>query len=164
MGSIKKIIVLGAALSCLSAYADWKYSDLTDAMTSKKTKLASQVSINTLSLSRPYQGENFGRIFVRQHPTEGLDVLLTVDKGQIICNNYNGCNVSVRFDDSPPVQFSAGGTTDHSSTTLFLKNEKKFIASASKANRILVQLTMYQAGQQVFEFFAAEPLIWKPSK
>lgn len=158
----RTIITLMTLLACLSASADWKYSTPTDAMTSKPIKLAVLQSDNSLDLDRPYSGVNYGNLVIRQSPRQGLDIMFSVDKGQIICDRYNGCAVSVRFDDAPPMRFNAGGSSDHDSKVLFLRNESKFVAAAAKAKRILVQVVIYQAGQQVLEFSSPKPLEWKP--
>lgn len=158
---MKKIIVtMAGLLMCLGANADWQYVSDTDTMTGKPTKIAMIESVNSLALGSPYKGENRGGLAVRQTPKQGLNVIFKIDKGQLICDSYHGCQISVRFDDAPPVRFTAGGTTDHSSTTLFIHNERKFVAAAAKAKRILVQVVIYQAGQNILEFKTAKPLEW----
>lgn len=130
-------------------------------MTGKAAKYAELISANTLALNFPYQGKNHGSLVVRRHPKYGLDVVVSVEKGQILCRSYDGCEVYVRFDQGKPQRFSAMPAADHSSEVVFLTARSRFIASASKAKRILVQIPMYQAGEQVLDFKTTEPLVWK---
>lgn len=151
-----------AALCAIAgaARADWQYATQEDKMSSKPARYAVLESNSSLDLPFPYSGKNFGRLQIRQHPKSGLNVLVSVDKGQVLCRSYDGCKVTVRFDDAPPVSFSGTAPADHSSTTVFIENEQRFVAAAKKAKRILVQLTMYQAGNQVLEFHSSKPLEW----
>jgi hypothetical protein len=88
-------------------------------------------------------------------------VLLSVKKGQIPCHSFSdGRKVAVRFDKQPPQRFNAVGPSDSSTESIFIENEPRFIASARKATTILVQFTMFQAGEQILEFTAASPLEW----
>jgi len=91
------------------------------------------------------------------------EVYFLVDKGQILCPSYgDGCQVTVRFDQAQPVRFGGIGSSDHSSTEVFIRDSSRFIASASKAKKILIQVTMFQAGRQTLEFTTTEPLpAWK---
>lgn len=148
-----------------SASADWRYDSNVDQMTDKKVLWATLESNNSLKLKFPYAGRNYGTIYIRQHPKSGLNVMVSVEQGQILCSTFDECSVTVRFDDGRPITFSAVGPSDHSSNKLFLHGEAKFVAEAKKAKRILVALTMYQAGQQVPDFHSSAPLDWgsKPS-
>lgn len=158
---MKKFIIAFIALqTSFIASASWDYAEETDAMTSKRTVIAYLQSSNTLDLDFPYKGKNHGVLQVRQHPKYGLDVIFSVEKGQLQCNRYQGCAIEVRFDDGPAMTFSANEPADNSSTHVFLQNAKRFIASASKAKRILVQVTMFRNGSPVLEFRSANPLVW----
>jgi hypothetical protein len=157
---MKRFFYLLALLASASAHADWSYSEDTDAMTSKRTSYAQLQSDNSLNLGFPYKGKNHGNLTVRQHPKYGLNVIFTIDKGQLICRSYDGCSVMVRFDDKPAVRFGANGPADHSSDTIFISGASQFVASASKAKRILVQANVYQSGSPVLEFSSSTPLLW----
>jgi hypothetical protein len=137
--------------------AEWKYETSVDKMTDKETRLASLRSSNSLELRFPYQGENYGMIIVRQHPQHGLDVLITVDKGQIQCG-VSDCEITVRVDDGKSTLAKVGRASSSASDIVFLKNPKPFASRLTKAKRVLVQLPMYQAGNQLLEFDAGKPL------
>lgn len=142
----------------------WEYQTSADPMTSEPTKFATLESINSLDLDFPYKGKNTGQLTVRKSSKFGLNVIFSIDKGQILCRTYGDCTVMIRFDDAKPVRFSGVPPADHSSTSVFLENPQKFVTLASKAKRILVQATIYQNGTPVMEFQALKPLEWVSTK
>lgn len=149
------LLLVGSA-----ARADWQYTTQDDKMTGKPTQHAILESNNSLNLPFPYSGQNNGRLYIRRHPKSGLNVIVRVDKGQILCSSFDSCSVMVRFDNAQPIRVPAVGSGDHDSTVIFLENEARFVAAAKKASKILVQFTMYQAGEQVLEFHSSKPLEW----
>lgn len=160
---MKKITLAAlTALTCITSNAAWQYESSTDKMTGKKSAEAQVTSDNGLSFGFPYQGNNKGYLVVRQHPQYGLDVILVIDKGQMLCRTYD-CTVSVKFDDGKPVTYSGTGPADHSSTSIFLKNKSRFIAGAKNAKKILVQFNAFHNGSPVLEFSTPQSLQW-PSK
>lgn len=157
---MKRFGVAVLLAACSAAHAvGWNYEESTDKMTGKKSARAQTVSDNSLDFSFPYQGKNRGYITVRQHPQHGLDVLISIDKGQMLCSSYD-CKVSIKFDDGPPVRFGGSEPADHSSETIFLQGANKFIASAKKAKKILVQFNAFQNGSPVLEFSTPQSLDW----
>jgi hypothetical protein len=160
---MKKGFLLALLLLSPMAYADWSYGASIDKMTDKQSPWANIESVNSLSLDFPYAGKNHGQILICQTPKGALNVLVSVQKGQILCSQFTSCNISVRFDDDKPVRFSGVEAADNSSNNVFLEPEPKFVASAKKAKRILISFTMYHAGEQVLEFRSAQPLEWAPN-
>jgi hypothetical protein len=156
------LAALTAALPVLACAGQWQYDTVPDKMTSKVTATAILTSDNSLDLAFPYKGANYGRINVRQHPRHGLDVIIDVDKGQILCRSYSGCPILVRFDDRPPRTFSGSEPADNNSTVAFIRDARGFIAEAKRAKRILVQVNMFQQGAQTLEFSTPAPLAWPP--
>lgn len=158
-------LLVGCALIAFSsgsfAESTWSYDRSEDEMTGQKEATATLESVNSLNLSFPYQGMNTGELAVRKHPRYGLNIILSIRKGQIVCG-IDQCSVLVRFDNAPPVKFSAVPPADHSSTAIFLQPEGKFVALARKAHDIRVQVTIYQNGAQVLQFHSAQPLAWPP--
>ena len=142
----------------------WEYRESEDAMTSKVTKFASITSEDSLSLGFPYSGLNYGYLTVRKHPRSGTNVMVRVNKGQMMCQSYQDCTVTIRFDNDKPVRWAAVGPDDGSSETVFLHNEARFIERAKKAKRILISIPFYQNGSQVLEFVTPVSLEWGGSK
>lgn len=141
--------------------ASWSYDTRSDPMTGKETKSAWVDSDNSLSLDFPYAGRNHGLLQVRRHPKYGLDVIVSIEKGQLMCRSYEPCRIAVRFDDRKPVTFTGYPSADQDSTVVFLEPESRFIESAKKAKRILVQLTLYRGGDQVLIFSTPSSLNWQ---
>jgi hypothetical protein len=159
--SFRYFCLLGAFVSSSAFCGQWRYESSVDKMTGKKSESAMVISDNSLSLQMPYAGNNHGTLIVRRHPTYGLDVIVTVDKGQILCRSYDGCKISLKFDEGKPQRFAASPAADHSSEVVFIDDKKRFITSAKKAKQILVQFPMYQAGEPVLEFSVPVELVWK---
>lgn len=139
--------------------ADWKIEERTDPMSDQTIKTACVTSSNQVYLSSPY-GARGAKLCIRQHPSFGRDVYLTLDgSGQILCRSYSDCTIPIRFDDKPVQRFSGGEPSDNSSETVFITNDGRFITAAKTASRIRVQLEFYQNGAQTFDF-PARGLEW----
>jgi hypothetical protein len=142
----------------------WIYHNQADAMSGKSTHQAQLVSDNTLALAFPYGGQNNGMLIIRKHPKWGTDVIFQLQKGQLMCRSYRPCNISVKFDNKAPKVFKGAPAEDNDSTLAFLTPTKTFIAEASKASRILVEITLFKQGTHVLEFTSPVLLTWKPPK
>lgn len=151
-------------LSLPSFAQSWAYDNEVDKMTGKESKTAWVRSENSLRLEFPYAGPNYGTLSVRRHPKYGTDVIVQIDKGQVMCRAYDPCSVMVRFGDAKPVRFSGLPSSDHDSTVVFLQPASKFIAQAKSAKKILVQLTLFRGGDQILEFSTPNTLNWNPPK
>lgn len=160
--NLRAACVLGVLMCAVPAWAvdAWKYSEEADKMTSKVSKYATLVGVSSLSLGAPYSGSNYPALHVRQRAGQGPEVLLTIQKGQMMCKSYRPCTIKVRFDDAQPVTFSGTGSSDHDPTVAFIQNPAKFIAGASKATTILVQTEIFHNGVPVMEFKPEQPLKW----
>ncbi|QPS10623.1 hypothetical protein I6G66_11795 [Delftia acidovorans] len=155
---MKKIAIVIAATLAATANAAWQYQQQEDRMTSEKMQFAYIESNNSLNLPFPYAGKNHGTLTVRKQRKAGLEVYLSIEKGQIICPISSDCKIQVRFDDGKPMDFSGSPSADHDSTIVFLKDAQRFINAASKAKQILVQANIYQAGSPILEFHSGKPL------
>ena len=132
--------------------AKWSYSVDVDPMTSRKARYASLQSENALNFDFPYQGEQHGKLLLRDHPSHGRDVLVLIEKGQILCPSYDPCSIRVRFDEGTPQRWSAVGPADNSSTVIFLRNEEGFILKLRRSKVVRIQIPVYQEGEQMLEF------------
>jgi len=129
----------------------WQYDVSEDPMSGAKRYTASVRSSNTVSFGFPYSGTQRGTLTLRTKGKE-KDVLFYIEQGQILCPSYQGCSVMVRFDEEKPVRFAARGPADHSSETIFLSDEGRFIGKLKKANRVRLAVEIYQNGAPAFEF------------
>lgn len=130
----------------------WHYDTDEDAMTGKKQFTAVVESSNTVNLGFPYNGEQRGSLTLRTHPQYGKDVIFQIEKGQILCPSYEGCQVQVRFDDGKPVRFEATGAADHSTEHIFIDDYTGFVSRLKKAKRVRLAVKIYQNGAPPFEF------------
>jgi hypothetical protein len=117
----------------------------------RKRSFASVTSTNTLSFDFPYQGIQHGTLVIRKAAESGTNVIVRIERGQFLCP-LDDCTVNVRFDAGRIQQFSASGPTDHSTTTLFLENEARFVSQLRRAKVFRVEATFYQHGSQTLEF------------
>jgi hypothetical protein len=131
---------------------EWNYSNSTDAVSNKESKQASITSNNSFEMQFPYQGGTTGNIIIRKHPRYGKDVIFTINKGQLLCTSYDGCQVSVRFDNKKPFKVHASEPEDNSSTELFLGGYDKLVKEIKNSKTMVVEATFYQNGARAFEF------------
>ncbi len=141
----------------------WVYFSSIDQMTSKEIKSASINSENFVNFSFPYNGNQRGKITIRNHPRHGNEVIFLIEKGQILCRNYEDCNIVVRFGDSPPVQWKAIGPSDSTTTVIFLRNQAEFRRRMQSSKEVRIQIPVFQEGNRIFTFepsgFSNERLI-----
>src|SRR3546814_801566 len=122
-------------------------------------KTAHQYSTNEVNLQFP-DGTVISYIEVRKRPTDGLNVMFLVDKGQILCRSYSDGHVSVKFDDQPIKRYACDGASDGNSDIAFLSNESGFLANLKKLKKVIIEAEFYQQGNQQFAFDTAG-LDWK---
>jgi hypothetical protein len=129
----------------------WNYDVEADPM-GGTTSLAYIESANTVEFKFPYAGPQHAKLMLRSHPRYGKDVILKIERGQFLCPSYEDCTALVRFDDGPAQTFTAAGSADNSTETVFLRNYSRFLASMMKAKRVRISCRVYQEGSPVFEF------------
>lgn len=129
----------------------WKYGTDTDKMTSNLKFFASINATNKLNFASPYEGGSIATITLRNQDKKN-EVILTIDKGQFICHESDGCPIKVRFDSDPAISFKGGEPSDGSSTALFIDPASKFITHAKKAKKMIVQAEFYEEGVQDMTF------------
>lgn len=112
-------------------------------------KTATVFSNNTIELDFPYNGGTTGSIVVRNHPRSGEEVIFSINKGQIICNN---CTLTIRFDNGKPFKVKTNQPADYSSTLLFLLGHKRLVDEINTSKKMMVEVVLYQSGSFVFEF------------
>lgn len=132
--------------------SQWYYSQDNDEMGKGKTYQALVYSTNMVEFGFPYAGKQYGTLGLRIHPRYGKDIIFKIERGQLLCRSYDGCNVLVRFDDEPSINFSASSAADNSTETIFIQNYSKFIDKLSRAKKVRISVNVYQEGSPVFEF------------
>lgn len=138
---------------------NWTYIDSPDKMGRGSIKWASTSSVNTISFDFPYSRPQHGTLALRTHPQYGKNVILSIERGQFL-TGIDGCKVLARFDNGKPRSFWANGPTDHSTTTIFISDYSRFVASLKRARKVMIEAPFFQEGNQVLEF-NVEGLQWE---
>lgn len=132
--------------------SQWTYYKFDDDMGKGAYYTAFTSSTNTVEFDFPYSGAQHATLSLRTHPRLGKDVIIRIEKGQLLCDSYDGCTVLVRFDDAKAEGFSALPPEDHSSEILFIQNYGRFVEKMLKAKRVRIEVKVFQEGAPVFEF------------
>lgn len=130
----------------------WRYSAIEDKMNGGKIYYAAVDSSNTVNFKFPYSGEQHGKLMFRSDRKNRNEILFIIEKGQTLCNSFQECSVSVRFDDEKPTTFSGMGPADNSSETVFISNYSKFYEKIRTAKIVRISTNIYQEGSPIFEF------------
>lgn len=133
----------------------WSYSTDEDKVRGGASYYATTTSTNSIAQPFPYDSSTTMTITVRKSPAHGTDVVLTVSSGQLMCPSYEGCTGTASFDGGPAQRISFAGPADNSSDTIFIEGAQSFIAKLKKAKHVVIEKTMYQAGNPQFEFDVA---------
>lgn len=149
-GLMKALFVAIVALASLPACA-WVPADSIDDMTGKKELSVYASSENNVTLSWPY-GNIGAKLYIRNHPRYGKDVIFQADKGQISCRSYAPCRVLVRFDERTPVTFAGANPSDGSTEVVFIRGFEKFTKELEKSKTLKIQVEFYHNGNQTFIF------------
>lgn len=99
---------------------NWRYDYMIDEMTDKPSLFATNESENVVEFGFPYRGVQHATLTLRTHPKYGKDVIVSIERGQILCPSYDGCSVSVRFDDGKVQKFRASPSGDRSTISISL--------------------------------------------
>jgi hypothetical protein len=132
--------------------ANWDYSTDVDKVRGGTSYFATTTSTNTVHQNFPYDSATTMTMTLRKSPAYGTDVILTISSGQMMCPSYDGCSGTVRFDDGPAQRIEFNGPADNSSDTVFVAGAKAFIAKLKKAKHVVIEKTLYEAGNPQFEF------------
>lgn len=130
----------------------WGYEDTEDAMTGAVTSIARSDSVNEFMLQSPYEGVQRGRLVLRRHPRHGVDVMVSILRGQIQCDRYTNTHFNVRFDDEQPRRYECSEPASRESTVIFVVNQQDFIRRLKAADRVRVELQLFRQGAVVLEF------------
>lgn len=130
----------------------WAYRSSEDPMTGKPWTTAEVTSSNTHEFDRPYSQPQHATLTIRKHPQHGSDVILSIERGQLLCRSYSGCRVLVRFDNDKPRTYQATGPSDNSTTLLFILGYADFVRRMGSADLVRIQAEVYQVGSPAWEF------------
>lgn len=146
------VIEAGAGTPPGAADGPWTYSTTEDKVRGSTTYYARTTSTNTINQNPPYDSDTSMGIAVRKSLSDGTNVLLTISSGQMMCPSYEGCSGTVSFDGGPAQRIRFAGPADSSSDTIFVEGAKSFIVKLKKAKKVVIEKTLYEAGNPQFEF------------
>lgn len=130
----------------------WRYDRSDEGMSGKAVISAQVISTNTINLDFPYSGAQNGTLTLRRHPRWGNDVIFRIERGQILCHSYGDCTINVKFDDGKVIRFNGNPPEDNSSEVVFIPGFSTFMKQLPNAKQVKIEVSLYQAGNQVFEF------------
>lgn len=130
----------------------WSYNRSDEGMSGKAVVTAWVESSNTINLGFPYTGSQNGTLTLRRHPRWGNDVIFRIERGQILCHSYGDCRINVRFDDGKVMRFNGNPPEDNSSEVVFIPAFSTFTKQLPTAKRVKIEVSIYQAGNNVFDF------------
>ena len=130
----------------------WRYDRSDEGMSGKAVISAQVTSTNTINLDFPYSGSQHGTLTLRRHPRWGNDVIFRIERGQILCHSYGDCTINVKFDDGKVIRLNGNPPEDNSSEVVFIPGFSTFTKQLPNAKRVKIEVSLYQAGNQVFEF------------
>jgi hypothetical protein len=140
----------------IAALSRWRTNVSADTLTGKKTTTHSVESDNQVSLDFPYRGPQRATLFVRKHPKSGLNIAISIERGQLLCHDssldYGRCMIDVRFDEKPPRRVQMGKSDSGDSTILFVTNEGPFYKELLNSKSLIMQPTIYKHGAAPFTF------------
>jgi hypothetical protein len=150
---ITRAALLTLLLAAGAAHAGWDYRTSSDKMRGTSSSFASITSENSVDFAFPYAGGSTADLTLRRRPSDGLNVMLQVTRGQFQC--FMECHIAVKFDNGKVATFSATGPEDGTSTVLFIQNEQRFLKSLQGAKHLIIEAPFYNAGRKQFEFNVA---------
>jgi len=130
----------------------WAYHSSVEEMTGKASRTARVISSNTINLDFPYAGPQHAELMLRRHPRWGNNVILSIERGQILCHTYGDCRIGVRFDDGKIMRFLGNPPSDNSSEYVFVPAFSTFMKKLPKTKTVKVEIEIYKGGSPVFEF------------
>lgn len=157
--TIGLMFVVAMSLVGTARAAGWEYIEEKDEMRGVMNKWAVLISNNEEDLGAYRTTMGRLRLDIRSMPKQhGLDVIFSVEKGQIQCL-YNGCKIPMKFDDGPIVTYTAD-RAESRHDSIFLREKEGFIKRAKKAKSIIVEIPVWRKGSKQFTFSPAG-LEWK---
>ena len=136
-----------------ATWGKWRYRDFTDEASGKKGTRALLSSENSVNLSFPYSGSQYGELEIRNHPRWGFDVIFSLQRGQIVSSSsWNNKTIVIRFDDGEAKTWGYNEAGDNSSEHAFIKPEGQFESMMKRAKKVYITPTIYQDGSRTFRF------------
>ena len=153
--------ITSTEISAMQNGETWKIKTSIDEMTDTKNIWATIRSKNYIEQEFPYNGETYATITIRYMQKYGENVLISIDKGQIVGNEFNNTNyITARFNNETPKKFYFDEASDGSTELVFIRNSEIFIEKCKTAKDIKIDIPIFQGGRPIFTFHIDQPLEW----
>ena len=143
-----------APVAAQKVKSNWKYGENVDKMSGEVTEWAMTDSTNKVPMSFPYSGGSEGTIVVFEK-----NVKIHISKGQVMCSNYSGCTIRVKFDNEQPEDYAAVGPDNGQHSHVYLgytdpdgNGAEKFMNKLKTAKRVMIGVEVFQENTPVWEF------------
>lgn len=130
--------------------SNWTHTSERDEMRNATNRFATTRSTNVENFGFPYNEVRM-EIMLRDSAQHGRDILLLLTEGQYQCR-YDGCTISVKFDDGEIQRFSVNEAAGGRSDALFIVNQQRFLSALRQAERVTIEAQFFQVGSQQFTF------------
>lgn len=153
---MKKLFLMAALLSIgFPAISEWKHEIKEDKMGRGSDEIATIISSNSLSLSAPYNGTQNASLSLRWLRNCSNEFVVAIDKGQIVCE-LETCGLLVKVDNEKAFRITGSHPKDGSSDVVVGGLSTEELRKIKDAKKILIEVTVYQNGEQVLEFDSKE--------
>lgn len=140
--------------------AVWNFDEKEDDMYGTKNIWATIYSTNYADQDFPYDPTR-ASICVRYMKKYGVDVIIGIESGQIVGNEFQNTNfIRAKFDNGTPIKYYFTEPADYSSDNVFITKSRDFIKRCKQANDIILEIPLYEAGRPTFKFHVDEKLKW----
>jgi hypothetical protein len=153
-----KAATAGEVTDTTNSVYNWIYSEQRDEPGDGTTRLAKLEAENTIELDHPY-GEQRGFIILRERSLYGLEVLIGVKSGQILCYGLSSTTLKVTFDDGSIQRFDCTDATDGPSDIAFISDSSRFLKHLKSSKAVTIEAEFFQNGVQQM-IFRSENLKW----
>lgn len=136
----------------------WTYTEDKDEMRGTTTKFAFLESENDVGVSWPYTPQP-ARLVLRDRPLDGLSIIVQID-GQFTCNSYDDDQLAVKFDEGTIESYSCAEPDGGGTGALFIRSQSKFLQKLKEAEKVVIELPVYEAGPQQVTF-RPMGLVWE---
>ena len=130
---------------------NWNFESKLVGIDKEKMLFLTTKSINSLNLDFPYNGKNHGEIILRNSKKYEIEILFSIDKGQILCD-VSVCRGKIKFDSSPSIKFIGGKSVDRRSDIIILQKDEHLIELLKSSKKVLIEIPLYREGNQILEF------------
>ena len=131
--------------------SNWKYQSQLVGIDKVEMKFLTTRSLNSLNLNFPYNGKNYGEITFRNSEKHGIEILFSIDKGQIQCGLYV-CEGRIKFDNSQSIEFDGDEPSSRSNDTIFIRKNDNVIELFKTSKKVFIEVPLYREGNQILEF------------